>query len=402
MADDKERQMLPPPNELPKTIPAEFAPYVFDDTVQYEQPRFLFEYRAPGKDSPVGFSPLGGIQALSGQQKHGKSIFSTLLIAAVLCNGRESGRMAERLPGFRVRQSTVGRMGHAPSVLYIDTEQERENTSQVLERAKWLAEVPAYTSHPRLHALWTKVLAEGKGNPYRWEIAKWAIDYYRPDLVIIDGVRDLVSDFNDLKESSDLLNEIGSMATKYDICIWNTLHVNPTGDGSKKMRGHLGTELSHKCTDTFNVVKQKDAMSGDYFFTVSQIDARGKDVPEMYVQLNDDADNVIADLGAPKFRDVTTFANDEQADLATRIVREFDGFDWKSTGATLTDILNFFHKKGITSSRKVQSLVSDAISLNIIIRNDKKKYFWKGVHGKFDPEDQDLPFRPSEDDKCEF
>lgn len=394
--------MLPPPNELPKTIPAEFAPYVFDDTVRYEQPRFLFEYRAPGKDSPVGFSPLGGIQALSGQQKHGKSIFSTLLIAAALCNGRETGRMAERLPGFRVRQSTVGRMGHAPSVLYIDTEQERENTSQVLERAKWLAEVPAYTSHPRLHALWTKVLAEGKGNPYRWEIAKWAIDYYRPDLVIIDGVRDLVSDFNDLKESSGLLNEMGSMATKYDICIWSTLHVNPTVDGSKKMRGHLGTELSHKCTDTFNVVKQKDAMSGGYFFTVSQIDARGKDVPEMYVQLNDDADNVIADLGAPKFKEVKTRAQMTEDEIERQHVVETNeylkSFTWKNTGATYSDLEKHLKAQGITSNRKIKDIFDTARREGIIEQTKKGgRYYYHGLNKSETYREQPLPEPPSGD-----
>ena len=42
------------------------------------------------------------------------------------------------------------------------------------------------------------------------------------------------------------------------------------------MRGHLGTELANKVSDTFNIEKKKNA--DGIVFEVSQSDARGKDV----------------------------------------------------------------------------------------------------------------------------
>jgi len=74
------------------------------------------------------------------------------------------------------------------------------------------------------------------------------------------------------------------------------LHFNPRpgNDDESKMRGHLGTELGNKVTDTLVSIKKKDATG--VTFTVKQQDARGKDMDDWKFQVTDDAGN----LGIPK------------------------------------------------------------------------------------------------------
>lgn len=383
---NNDKYIIPSPVDIPQPLTEEdkeFMQFVFDDTIKYETPPFLFEYRAPGQEYPVGFSPIGGIQALSGQKKNGKSIMASVLLAAVLCNGKETGRMAERFPGFRVRQSTVAKLGHIPTALYIDTEQEKENTSVVVERAKWLAEWPAYTECPRLHALWLRQLPDGKGNPYRWKVSKWAINYFKPDLVILDGIRDVVKDFNNLEESSQIINEIASIASQNRISFWNTLHMNPRpADEDSKMRGHLGTELGNKVTDTFSVKKKKNPETQRFEFTVSQIDARGMDVPEFTIQLEGNPD----ELGFPKLKDADTSAIPETTDEkrqrdAQEVNDYFKDFNWQKSGATYTELERYIKSKfGISSNRKIKQIFDIAREEMIIIQPKVHgKYYYKGL-----------------------
>lgn len=314
--DDAARQLLPSPAELP----SEYSQYDFDDTIRYREPPYLFEYKG------TGFSPLGGIQALSGQKKNGKSILVSVLMATVLNGSREDGRFADRFPGLRLRQSTVGQLGHEPVILYVDTEQERANTSKVVERAKWLCELKAYEHVPRLNIQWLREMPEDVDvAAERWKVIKWKIQQVRPDIVFIDGLRDLVHDFNDLTESARIINELMNLASRGNMCVWCTLHMNPrpSNDDESKMRGHLGTELGNKVSDTFVMKKSKDAALGRFKFTVKQQDARGKDVDEFSIVLNDDADDVIRNLGAPIMAEAISMAT---APLVTDSVDDMRGW----------------------------------------------------------------------------
>ena len=102
-------------NKLPEIRTAEqiradeLKPYWLDPTVEYPEPHFLYEFHG------VGFSPLGGIQAISGQKKNGKTFVLAQLMAAALGYGND--RIADYLPGLTIRESTVEHLGHAPRVL---------------------------------------------------------------------------------------------------------------------------------------------------------------------------------------------------------------------------------------------------------------------------------------------
>ena len=270
------------------------SPYWLDPSVDYPEPRYLLEYKG------VGFSPLGGIQAISGQKKNGKTFVLAQLMAAILGSGSE--RVEAKLPGLKTVDSTVEWLGQEPSVLYVDTEMEQLNTAKVLRRVHWLCGWDSNVANDRFRVLWLRqVTAEDEKPAFalRYELIKKAIAWMRPTAVFIDGIRDIIGDFNDNEQSSALVTELMTLATQYNCCIWNVLHANPrpTNDDEGKMRGHLGTELGNKVSDTF--VSKKNKTERGVTFTVKQMDARGKDVDDWSFEVTDDAGG----LGIPRILD---------------------------------------------------------------------------------------------------
>lgn len=251
-----------------------------DYTQHYPEPHYLFEFEG------VPFAPLGGIQAITGQKKNGKTFVMCQLMAAVLSNNSE--RMRAQLPGLTLHEETRQSLGHDPVVLYIDTEMEKLNTVKVVRRIQWLCNWDYEKANDRLKVLW---LRAEESNAIRWKKTKKAIEEVQPTVVFLDGIRDVIGDFNDNKESADLISECMKMATEMNCCIFSVLHENP---GSDKMRGHLGTELGNKVTDTFVSVKKKE--DNIITFSVKQVDARGKDVPDWKFEITEDAGS----LGIPR------------------------------------------------------------------------------------------------------
>lgn len=310
-------------NKLPEIRTAEqiradeLKPYWLDPTVEYPEPHFLYEFHG------VGFSPLGGIQAISGQKKNGKTFVLAQLMAAALGYGND--RIADYLPGLTIRESTVEHLGHAPRVLYCDTEMERLNSAKVLRRVHWLCGWDMKAPSDRFAVLWLREVPKPEQdtcNHERWRLIKSAIEVFSPDIVFVDGLRDLVNDFNSNEESSQIINEMMSLASQREMCIWNVLHMNPrpSNDDESKMRGHLGTELGNKVSDTFISIKKKDATTGDVTFTVKQNDARSKDVDDWKFRVTDDAGG----LGIPRIIESTTTDIQSDCDAAETIMGWLD------------------------------------------------------------------------------
>ena len=246
----------------------------------------------------VPFSTIGGIQAISGQKKNGKSFVLTQLMAAILGNGTELTE--QYLPGLRVPERTIEYLGHEPHVLYVDTEMEKLNSAKVLRRVHWLCGWDMKQPNPRFNVLWLKNMPrdeEEKPHIRRWRLIKSAIEMVNPDVVFIDGIRDLLSSINDEQTAVEIISEMTMLAEEKRMCIWNALHQNPRFNPDSedtKMRGWTGTELGNKVSDTLVSIKSKTA-SG-VTFTVKQQDARGKDLDDWKFEVTDDAGN----LGIPK------------------------------------------------------------------------------------------------------
>lgn len=314
-----------------------------DMSVDYPAPRFLLQYNG------VGFSPLGGIQAISGQKKNGKTFVLCQLMAAVL--NSDSERMRAHLPGLKINDDTNSKLAHDPVVLYCDTEQEIENTARVARRVHYLCGWPMNEANPRFRVLW---LRAEESIEDRWGKIKQAIHEVRPTAIFLDGIRDVIADFNDPGQSAALITECMSIATKGDCCMWCVLHENP---GSDKMRGHLGTELGNKVTDTFVSTKKKSAEG--VTFTVKQQDARSKDVDDWTFEITDDAGG----LGIPRIKDAITIT-DVKVERFGNVLTEDEK---KELSAALRTLVN-------PPSSKKYTVLRDGLKKHLKVGTDKATY----------------------------
>lgn len=270
----------------------QLRPYLLDPREDYPEPYTILEFNG------VPFSKIGGLAAISGQKKNGKSFVLTQLMAAILGNGCEN---TERfLPGLRVPKRTIDYLGHEPRVLYVDTEMEKLSSAKVLRRVHWLCGWDMKQPNDRFSVLWLKTMPkDDKVKPYRkrYELIKLAIEEIHPDVVFIDGLRDLIASINDEESGISILDELGTLAEERKMSIWLALHQNPgRKDDSEeaKMRGWIGTELGNKVSDTLISIKNKTA--NGVTFKVTQQDARDKDMDDWKFEVTDDAGN----LGIPK------------------------------------------------------------------------------------------------------
>ena len=358
-------------NNLPELNNAEYLrleqlrPYLLAPREDYPEPYYMLEYNG------VPFSTIGGLGAISGQKKNGKSFVLTQLMAAILGNGCE--RTSLYLPGLKVPERTLKYLGHEPRVLYVDTEMEKLNSAKVLRRVHWLCEWDMKYPYERFNVLWLKNMPkDGDKRPYkqRYDLIRLAIDALSPDIVFIDGLRDLLASINDEESGTKILDELASMAEERHMCIWNALHQNPNGktDDDAKMRGWIGTELGNKVSDTLVSIKSKTA-SG-VTFTVKQQDARGKDLDDWKFQVTDDAGN----LGIPRITNsgfnLPSKSKEEAQCDDVAIIREWieqasGQFNWPMTRADVKKLI-FGQIGGQKNKEKQQADLQAAINMHYL------------------------------------
>ena len=136
------------------------------------------------------------------------------------------------------------------SVLWFDTEQGEYYGSRT---QYWALTVAGMAQCDRLTFFDLKIHRPET----RSEIVEAAIGEFKPDIVIIDGARDLLYDINSTDQSLILCNDLMKWAVVHDCHIMSILHLNK-GDGNA--RGHIGTELTNKSETVIKVDLGEDNM----------------------------------------------------------------------------------------------------------------------------------------------
>lgn len=124
-------------------------------------------------------------------------------------------------------------------LLWIDTEQADGHVARIKRRLHRIAGLPIDQNFDNIKV---KCLREYKPDVRRRSTFR-AIERYKPDFVVIDGIADLITDTNDNKQSSEVITEIMATTKKNNCHILTVIHANP---GSEKARGHLGSESLRK------------------------------------------------------------------------------------------------------------------------------------------------------------
>lgn len=379
MSEQKNKIPLPGQQDAQEQRLAAIRPYLLDPREDYPEPYYMLEYNG------VPFSTLGGIQAISGQKKNGKSFVLTQLMAACL------GGNDQYLPGLRVPERTIEYLGHQPKVLYIDTEMEKLNSAKVLRRVHWLCGWDMKIPNDRFNVLWLKTMPKDEKLPAykkRFELIKIGIEALEPDIVFIDGLRDLMQSINDEESATTILDYLSSTAEERKMCIWNALHQNPkaNSDGEDaKMRGWTGTELGNKVSDTLVSIKNKTA-SG-VTFTVKQVDARGKDLDDWKFEITDDAGS----LGVPKITSngsarTTTVEADNIDDIRRWIHEASSRYQWPMSRKSVKQTV-FGEIGGVKNDGRQQADLMVAINTKLLVESTLKS----GGYYMLTP-NEELPF----------
>ncbi len=194
-------------------------------------------------DVPLGTQ--GNLFCITGGEGTGKSNYVAAFIAGAI------GKQEEKIDTLGM---TIERNSKETAILFYDTEQSEmqlyKNIDTLLRRAKQKA-MPDY-----FHAY----SLTGISRKERLQAIIQSMDkfYYQCkgiQMVVIDGVADLIKCANDEAESIAVVEELYRLAGIYNTCIVTVLHFIPNG---LKLRGHLGSELQRKAAAILSIERDNN------------------------------------------------------------------------------------------------------------------------------------------------
>ena len=212
------------------------APYIIDITQPMEEvvPLITIDGSA--------VCTAGNISAIVGEPKCKKTFFTTAMVASAFAYPFPDSLAFENI-------ST----NPALTVLWLDTEQSESHVRKVVER------INAITGTARLGSavdcrLTMLKLRELEPKDRRMALRD-SLYLRRPNIVVIDGIADLLYNTNDIEESDGLIGELMALSTQYNCHIINVLHTNP---GTDKARGHIGSSLQRKSESVIYVHRDEN------------------------------------------------------------------------------------------------------------------------------------------------
>ena len=282
----QEIQGIPLPGEADKKpTPPEFLQgddwfnvEIDDDFLDFDEP-----YRPPRytmEREGVPFADVGELHIISGKPGNGKTGLMSQLEAATL--GGRFGNTICREIGHKV-EGQGGFMVIPTRILHIDTEQGKDDTIAFKNRVISMSGVEKEQAKEHFFILRLRDTESAKD---RWRKILKAIYMVKPTDIFLDGMLDIVEDYNDQKECQPIIRKCMMLATHYDASLWAVLHENPMVD---KLVGTLGSITQRKVSEIFTVIKVKQCDLKpnerrddlpDIYFRVKQNKARGRDVSD--------------------------------------------------------------------------------------------------------------------------
>ncbi|MDB9754896.1 AAA family ATPase [Winogradskyella sp.] len=206
--------------------------YRVDLTAPLPPREVAWEIKAPNSDCYELLGTLGNFSLIKGKAKSRKSF----LLSMAVCSTINDFVFSEVFRSPLANQNK--------NILFIDTEQSDWHVQKAAQR---ICSLVGQRPPSKLHMYKFRSLTPAE----RLEFTKELISS-TPNLglVIIDGIRDLITSINDESESCGIASNLLKWSEDYNIHIVTILHENPSND---KARGHLGTELSNKAETVIQI-----------------------------------------------------------------------------------------------------------------------------------------------------
>ena len=176
--------------------------------------------------------PRRDLSTITGLEKCGKTFFTSMLMA---CCAEKSVLELER-----IREEPL-------KVMWYDTEQSKQSTKTILADRVFKLVGPHVSSNPdgpltsEQSSSAVAQDADIESNFFvfnvractyqeRMELLVAGIEAYKPDMVIIDNVSDLLPSVNDSEASIQVMDQLMQMASLYDCNITVVIHLNRSGE----------------------------------------------------------------------------------------------------------------------------------------------------------------------------
>ncbi|PRY14364.1 primase-like protein [Pontibacter ummariensis] len=213
----------------------------------------------------------GNFSMVIGKAKSRKTFFITIALAAAINTDPVLGIFRGSLPAEK------------SNVLYFDTEQGKYHVQKAARRVLRLSGIHTPDNF-RAYGL-------RKYNPAeRLQIIDTAINTTpNVGLVVIDGVRDLVSSINDEELATMLSSKLLKWTEEQELHVMCVLHQNK---GDNNARGHLGTELQNKAETVLSITKDKE--NGDMSIVEAEY-CREREFEPFAFEINDHGLPVLVD-----------------------------------------------------------------------------------------------------------
>mgnify|MGYP003642752541 FL=1 len=194
------------------------------------------------KSFPNAIGTYGNFSFVQAPPKSMKTFFVSLLGSA-FCNPK--GKYTKGMSSFRDNKHFV----------HFDTEQGEWHAQRVFKRIQWMNKGLSLDFY---HTFALRKISYRS----RIDFIEYYLDCMREEgkeigLVVIDGVADLVSDANNLEESSAIVQKIMAWTTIYNCHIVTVIHSN---NGSDKPTGHLGSFLEKKAETQIQLSRDENKL----------------------------------------------------------------------------------------------------------------------------------------------
>ena len=365
-------QNLPPvsPQDIPEVLQGDnwFNVDVAGDFLPFDKP-----YRPPRytlERNGVPFADVGELHIISGKPGHGKTGLMSQLMATILC-GQHGNTLRRDVPHKVMEGDNVIEKDIGTRILYIDTEQGEDDTIAIKNRVCTMAGIDYTKPCDKFSILRLRDTEEAVE---RWRKILKAVWLKKPTDIFLDGMLDIVKDYNDQVECQPIVRKCMKLATYYDASLWAVLHENPMAE---KLVGTLGSITQRKVSEIFTVIKikQDDLKPADkradmpnIYFRVKQVKARGKDVGDWYFEYITNAGGwgQPVELGEIKEKPATTFTPEQ---IIQFITDKQDALNWP---ATRTEIYNkIFIPFGIVDTKEQKTVMEMAINRRCFIEQSK-------------------------------
>lgn len=208
----------------PKDLLRQYQSSILIQNDHYPDPEYVLNLVQ--NDVTIPLLSLKSYSLWQGKQKSRKSTLLAMAIASYILSNKSNDR---------IKFERAGDLGR---VLFIDTEQGRSFAARTMKLILDLAMVESCEN--LIYCDFREFTAQD-----RRKMIHAALAYEKGiKIVVIDGIVDMMDDFQDAKEGHEVITELLSICSKHNVHVAGVLHQNKTDENA---RSYIGLLSSQKC-----------------------------------------------------------------------------------------------------------------------------------------------------------